>query len=118
MWKVCSKCLADYNDKQFGGCPNCEGKKRKIIEEEIEKLERQQIINEYFNQVDTEIAIQEDGLSLEDYAIIVEDVGEIFTLTEGLVKDYQLPEFINLYKHIEMIQANLYNRMEQMKKEV
>ena len=118
MWKVCSKCLADYNDKQFGGCPNCEGKKRKIIEEEIEKLERQQIINEYFNQVDTEIAIQEDGLSLEDYAIIVEDVGEIFTLTEGLVKDYQFPEFINLYKHIEMIQTNLYNRIDILKKEV
>ena len=118
MWKVCSKCLADYNDKQFGGCPNCEGKKRKIIEEEIEKLERQQIINEYFNQVDTEIAIQEDGLSLEDYASQIESIGDISKLAQDLVFEYQLPEFINLCKHIEMIQTNLYNRMEQLKKEV
>jgi predicted nucleic acid-binding Zn-ribbon protein len=53
MWIVCSKCLGDYNDKQFNGCPNCEGKKQKIIEEEIEKIERQQIIDEYFNQINT-----------------------------------------------------------------
>jgi hypothetical protein len=46
MWKICKKHNLDYNDKLTGGCPECMDYKQRIIQEELDRQEKEKILEE------------------------------------------------------------------------
>jgi hypothetical protein len=46
MWKICKKHNVDYNDKLTGGCPECMDYKQRVIKEELDRQEKEKILEE------------------------------------------------------------------------
>lgn len=46
MWLTCKKHDIDYNDKITGGCPECMEYRQRVIQEEMDRQEKEKILEE------------------------------------------------------------------------